>query len=225
MTAQVDAKYYEVAPPASVAERMLVMARDRIYRDLIDRMRPTPACRILDVGVSDVLTDGANVLERSYRFPRKITACGLGGCVEFRHRYPDVDYRQIEANKPLPFADRSFDIATSNAVLEHVGSHENQKFFISELARVANRVFISVPNRYFPIEHHTAVPFMHYTDRGFRIACSTLRKSSWADEQNLILLTRKKLWRLVADMPRSVTVGYTGLRMGPFSSNLYLTIR
>jgi hypothetical protein len=35
-------------------------------------------------------------------------------------------------------------------------------------------------------------------------------------------MTRKRLWRLAAPIEKSTAVGYTGLHLGPFSSNLYL---
>jgi hypothetical protein len=95
---------------------------------------------------------------------------------------------------------------------------------VRELARVARRAFITVPNRFFPIEHHTAIPLLHFSDRGFKVACSAPGKTSWADSEHLILMTRKKLLRLAGDLQRNVSVGYTGLLLGPFSSNLYLAI-
>jgi hypothetical protein len=58
----------------------------------------------------------------------------------------------------------------------------------------------------------------------FRIACRVAGKSKWTREENLILMTRKLLWRLAAPIERSVAVGYTGLILGPFSSNLYLAV-
>ena len=122
----------------------------------------------------------------------------------------------------LPFDDGSFDIATANAVLEHVSSFENQSLFVRELCRVAQRVFISVPNQFFPIEHHTALPLAHYQNATFKLACRITNKAEWADEKNLIFITRKRLWRLAAPIGRSTAVGYTGLLLGPFSSNLYL---
>jgi len=73
-----------------------------------------------------------------------------------------VDYRRIEPNAPLPFNANSFDIATANAVLEHVGSFEKQVLFVGELCRVARRVFVTVPNKFFPVENHTALPLAHY---------------------------------------------------------------
>ena len=41
-----------------------------------------------------------------------------------------------------------------------------------ELCRVAGRVFISVPNRYFPVEHHTAIPLLHFWDKGFELGAN-----------------------------------------------------
>ena len=119
------------------------------------------------------------------------------------------------------------DVATSNAVLEHAGSHGNQVLLVEELCRVARRVFITVPNRFFPVEHHTAIPLAHYLDGTFRIACTIAGKSEWTDEQNLILMTRKRLLGLAAksSTPKSAAVGYTGLSLGPLSSNLYLAFR
>jgi trans-aconitate methyltransferase len=222
MSEVVDGKYYQAVPAKSLAERFLVAARERIFQDFVARMRPTPLDRILDVGVSDVINDGANVLERTYPHQDKITACGIGEGRDFQAAFPAVDYVRIEPNVRLPFADNSFDIAASNAVLEHVGSFEHQALFVRELCRVAQRVFISVPNRYFPIEHHTALPVAHYEDTMFRMACRVTGKSEWAKEENLILMTRKRLWRLAAPIEKSTAVGYTGLPLGPFSSNLYL---
>jgi hypothetical protein len=225
MSDLVDQKYYQQAPGESRAERLLIAARDRIYRDFIDQMQPKPSDRILDVGVSDVISNGANVLERCYPQQQNITACGLGAGQEFQATFPKVNYVRIEPNVRLPFEDLSFPIATANAVLEHVGSAANQAFFVSELSRVAERVFISVPHKFFPIEHHTALPLVHYQKRAFELACAATGKSEWTREENLILMTRKLLWRLAAPIRKSATVGYTGMRLGPFSSNLFLSLK
>jgi hypothetical protein len=220
-----DSQYYQVVGRQSIAERLLIAARKRIFRDFIAHMQPTPTDRILDVGVSDVVNDGANVLERSYAYQHNITACGLGDGVAFKEAYGVADYVRIAANEALPFADGSFEIATSNAVLEHVGSLANQEFFVRELCRVARRVFITVPNRYFPVEHHTALPLLHYNDDLFGIACDLFDKSEWAESKNLILMSRRRLVALARPLGRPAEIGTTGLPLGPFSSNLYLAVR
>jgi hypothetical protein len=219
---QVDERYYQVAKPGSVGERMVVVARDRIYRDFLLLARPTTASSILDVGVSDVVGEAANVLERKYPHLDHVTAVGLGAAHQFRATFPQVAYRQIMPGEPLPFTDRSFDIATSNAVLEHVGSEAAQAAFVAELARVARCAFISVPHRFFPVEHHTSIPLLHWADASFAATCHALGKREWADHANLILMTRARLRRLCPHRP--VRIGVTGIRLGPFSSNLFMLI-
>jgi hypothetical protein len=223
MSEAVDEKYYQVVPEGSLAKRVLIRARDRIYDDFVATMQPKPTDKILDVGVSDVVSDDANVVERKYPYTERITACGLGDAVEFKASYPKIGYVKIPPNQRLPFEDGVFEVATSNAVLEHVGSRENQSLFVSELCRVARRVFISVPHRYFPIEHHTALPFVHYSEGLFALACRATGKNEWSDPANLILMTSKRLFELAAPIGRKASVDYTGLRLGPFSSHLYLT--
>ena len=219
---QVDQRYYQVAKPASLAERMVVLARDRIYRDFMLLARPTAASTILDVGVSDVVGEAANVLERKYPYLEQITAVGLGSARQFQSSFPQVAYRQIVPGEPLPFADSSFDVATSNAVLEHVGSVDAQVAFVAELARVARCVFVSVPHRFFPVEHHTGIPVLHWMDASFAMACRALGKRDWAESSNLILMTRGSLRRLYPH--RTARIGITGIRLGPFSSNLFMLI-
>jgi hypothetical protein len=88
------------------------------------------------------------------------------------------------------------------------------------MLRVAKRIFITVPHRYFPVEHHTGIPLLHYLDASFALACRLVGKSEWSDERNLILMSRTKLvdaWP-TTDKPR---IGLTGVMLGPFSSNLY----
>lgn len=216
MTSTVDDKYY--AAGGGLASRLSSIARDGIYDEFIRLCAPTASSTILDVGVSDVLEPEANVLERRYPCPQNITACGLGDSAAFRSAFTAVSYVQIEPNKPLPFEDRRFDIATCNAVLEHVGSVSNQALLVRELCRVATKVFVTVPHRYFPVEHHTAIPFAHYTDATFRLACALTGKSKWTEQSELILMTKDRLRGLFVG---KVQVGYCGLRLGPFSSNLY----
>lgn len=219
--ARVDERYYEVLAPRSLAERLAVAARERIYADFLRCCAPGPATTILDVGVSDVVNDAANVLERNDPHPERITAAGLGEAADFRAAFPKIAYVRIDANAPLPFADGQFDVAASNAVLEHVGSRANQRFFVSELARVAKTVFISVPNRFFPVEHHTALPLLHFWEPSFALVCRWSGKDAWARQENLILMSKRALEAL-APAGREARAGYTGLRLGPFSSNAFL---
>ncbi|MHB1945373.1 MAG: hypothetical protein ACYCPE_09030 [Metallibacterium sp.] len=217
---QHDHCYYEVVKPGSVAEWLMMRARRQIYEDFKKIMRPEACTTILDVGVSDVVQGGDNIIERLYPYPSQITAVGLGEGGEFRESFPAIKYSQIASGARLPYGDGEFAISTANAVLEHVGSTDGQKYFVLELMRVAKEVFISIPNRYFPVEHHTAMPFAGWNDATFRLACRALGKEYWADPQNLILMSASRLKRIVPQSGKW-EIGFTGIRFGPFSSNIY----
>lgn len=216
-----DEKYYKSAPSGSLSERLVIGAREQIYRDFLRLAQATERDEILDVGVSDVITDSANYLERLHPHKHRIHCAGLGDPAVFYEAYPHLRFTQLTANAALPFQDKSFDIATSNAVLEHVGSRENQIFLLSELRRVAKRVFVSVPHRFFPVEHHSKIPLLHWNDHAFRIACALTGKSLWASPAELILMSKRRL-RDVAPSDLPISIGYTGLKLGPVSSNLFI---
>ena len=218
-----DEKYYQAAAPRSLGERLMIMARDRIYADFVRCCRPDlrghdPRCRRVRRGERRRQHAGAEV---------SVPGAHHGGRPRRGRRLPPavsglVNYVRIEANKPLPFADKAFDIATSNAVLEHVGSTENQVRFVAELLRVARRVFVSVPHRYFPVEHHTAIPLLHFWDASFARRVPTPRQirmgrpaESDPDVEAIGCATLSR-------RTRRSSIGRTGIPLGPFSSNLYL---
>jgi ubiquinone/menaquinone biosynthesis C-methylase UbiE len=65
--------------------------------------------------------------------------------------------------RELPLESGSFDWVFSNAVIEHVGGWRDQERFAKEIQRVAARgYFVTTPNKYFPIEPHTMLPFYQF---------------------------------------------------------------
>jgi hypothetical protein len=98
----------------------------------------------------------------------------------------------------LPFREGEFDLAVSFAVLEHVGAEHDQRHFLSELARVANQFIVYTPYRYFPVEMHTFVPFLHWFPADiYRTAWRKAGLAFWADELNLNLLSVAAARRLL----------------------------
>ena len=68
----------------------------------------------------------------------------------------------------LTYPDRSFDIVFSNSLIEHLGNWENQQTFAREAARMAPKLWIQTPSRWFPIEPHLIAPLVHYLPKSFQ---------------------------------------------------------
>lgn len=180
-----------------LAARASLWNRRRKLALFMERMRPGPETRIVDVGVGDTgfgtepgVASSHNFFEALYPWPQRITAVSDVPLPNFAREFPLVQCVTASGTE-LPFEDDAFDVAFSNAVVEHVGGQEQQRKFVAELCRVAPRVFVSTPNRWFPIETHTLVPFVHWlprpaADRAF----TALRRDSWDRVQ---LLTKREL--------------------------------
>ena len=127
---------------------------------------------MVDVGVTDAPFGGG--LDRQLlRGALPVARAGsprsaYTGLDRFAAAFPAVTAVQADG-RDLPFADGAFDLGFSNAVVEHVaGGRDGQRRFVHELCRVARRVFVTTPNRFFPLEVHTLVPFAHWLPRGPR---------------------------------------------------------
>jgi len=188
-----------------LAARASLWNRRRKFELFMRTVQPGPETRVVDVGVGDTgfgtepgIAVTHNFFEALYPWPERITAVSDVPLPNFAREFPTV--RCVTASgTELPFEDDAFDLAFSNAVVEHVGSREEQRRFVGELCRVAPRVFLSTPNRWFPLETHTLVPFIHWlprtaADRAF----DALGRDSW---QQVDLLTKGELLAL---FPQSV---------------------
>jgi SAM-dependent methyltransferase len=166
-----------------------------MFDRFLHSLSPADKDEILDVGVTDDrLHDHSNYLEAWYPHKSRVTAAGLENASFLEDLYPGVRFVQADALH-LPFADASYDYVHSSAVIEHVGSHLNQTQFLRELWRVARRgIFVTTPNRWFPIEVHTVLPLVHYLPaNAFRAILRKVGRDFFADEANLNLMSQTSL--------------------------------
>src|SRR5579884_4212345 len=148
-----------------VAAQVSLRSRERKLRLFLELLRPGPETTVVDVGVTDApFGDGSsdNFFEAMYPWPERVTGVGQTELDRFAAAFPRV--RAVRADgRNLPFGDAEFDVGFSNAVVEHVaGGRDGQRRFVHELCRVSRRVFVTTPNRWFPLEVHTLLPFVHW---------------------------------------------------------------
>lgn len=168
-------------------------------RRFLELAEPRPETRVLDVGITNDTARASNFLEAGYPYPGQITAVSADPRVDlFARAHPDVEV-VLADGRALPFADRSFDVAFSNAVVEHVGTRADQARFVAELCRVADRVFCSTPNPAFPIEVHSLLPFVHWLPDGpRRAAFRRTGRGYWAEPDHLRLVSARELRAMFA---------------------------
>jgi SAM-dependent methyltransferase len=195
-----------------LADSISLRSRERKLRLFLEELRPTPGTTVLDVGADELgfgEGDGCgtlNFFEERYPWPERITALGLHDGAGFRSRYPDIPYVQGDACA-LPFDDASFDVVFSNAVLEHVGDRARQRAFVAEAIRVGRRVFLTTPNRRFPIEVHTRLPLVHWLPDV--LSHPVYRAAGKEIGTEVELLTRRSLAALFPGRVRIVSLGLT----------------
>lgn len=147
------------------ASRVSMRSREQKLRLFLELLAPGPETTVVDVGVTDAPFAGGstdNFFEALYPWPERITAVGRTELDRFAAAFPRVTVVRADG-RSLPFSDAQFDLGFSNAVVEHVaGGRVGQRAFVHELCRVARRVFVTTPNRWFPLEVHTLLPLVHW---------------------------------------------------------------
>jgi SAM-dependent methyltransferase len=209
-------------PLRGLASKVALGARKKMYAFFTDKLTPDQQSLIVDVGVTpDQSLIDSNFFEALYPHPEMITATSIEDASFMEQVYPGLKFVRTGAGK-LPFEDKSFDIAVSFAVLEHVGDTDNQRSFIRELLRISKKAFITTPDRSFPVEVHTFLPFIHWLPQPtHQSILQMLGLKFWSKTENLNLLNRKTLLEL---FPDNAKVDVYHHKLLGFSSNLMAVV-
>lgn len=187
---------------------------DRLYKELLRKLsrrsrrrkfelfqsvfQPGPEDCILDVGASGQPFTGYT-FEDYYPYLERIVAGGIDPreVRDARRLYPKVKYAMFDGCA-LPFADKSFDIVFSNAVIEHITGEGRQEQFAREIRRVGKSWFVTTPNYWFPLESHYHLPFIQFLPRKAQCAYNRLFGTAIPKGtlEDLALLSARQLQRL-----------------------------
>ena len=217
---------YNIASADSIAIKLAAYQRRRMFDLFLATTGIGRQDTVVDLGVtSDQSYSHSNYLEQWYACKDRITACGVDDAGFLEQLHPGLKFVRADC-RDLPFGDREFDFVHSSAVLEHVGSRSQQTTFLREAWRVARRgIFITTPNRWFPIEFHTVMPFAHWLPAAaFRKLCRMRGLDFFASEENLNLLSAAELKRLAAEAGIE-NIRVESVKLGGWPSNLLLSGR
>lgn len=217
---------YNVAAAESLPVKIAGYQRRRMFERFMKIADVSDSDTVLDIGVTAERTyASSNYFEKWFPHKANVTAAGLDDARFLEAEYPGM--RFVEADgRDLPFDDDSFDFVHSSAVIEHVGSFDQQVQFVSECSRVARKgVFITTPNRWFPVEFHTVVPLAHWLPPTmFRQIMRRTGREFFATEDNLNLMSTRSLMRAAeaAGATSKFRTRVDNVRLGGWPSNLLL---
>jgi hypothetical protein len=178
---------------------LALRVRRTVFRQFWRAMRPTPEMRAADFGVSGHGDHPAHFFFESL-YPWKDRLTAIGQAAEeagwLAEQFPGLTFLEADL-RAIPLPDNHFDVGICNAVVEHAGSYEQQRALVHEVCRVCRKVMFTTPNKRFPIELHTFVPFAHWLpDAQFRAILRRLGHRDLARVEHLNPLDARTLLSL-----------------------------
>ena len=180
---------------------------------------------IIDIGTTPSIDSEQNFFLESVKDNPNITCLSNQDCRILQKKYKNIKNVIIGDARNTMLEKGSFEIVHSSATIEHVGSFENQVSFVREMLRISTEsIFIQTPNRFYPIDFHTILPFIHWLPKKIhRKILKFLKKDFYSEEENLNLLTAKELKKIceILNIKRYKILKYKLLFL---TSNLILVI-
>lgn len=153
--------------------------------------------KVLDLG-SEVGESIANVLAGVDFDPKNIYIADIDAeaIAEGSRRFGFTPVL-INESGSLPFPDQFFDIVHCSSVIEHVTvpkwtvwqnrsgrkfrkvSADAQRSFSQEIIRVSKQYYVQTPNKWFPIESHSWLPFIGWLPRRMQIPLLRFTNKFW----------------------------------------------
>lgn len=211
--------YFSLGHPlAALRSHYALKARRLMFELFMEKLRPSAHTRVLDLGVTpDDSLPESNFFEQLYPYCENLTAASIEDAAAIEQRFPGVKFVRI-ASGILPFPDNHFDLVFCSAVVEHVGDSESQRRLVCEALRVSKGFFFSTPDRIFPIEFHTLLPFLHWLPQPQHQALlRAMGIEFWAKTDNLNLLTPGSMRKL---FPECRELSVHSLRLFGWPSNI-----
>ena len=190
-----------------------------IINDIIKNIEIDEA---LDIGTtSDTLNISSNSVIRNIKNIKNFK------CLSNQEVNSNFFYKKLKKSITDDFYENelsefSSDLVISNATIEHVGGFLKQKKMIKNIIKLTKKIFIiTTPNKFYPIELHTKIPFIHWLPKLiYRRILKFLGLSFYAQEENLNLLDVHQLQEMLNDQKINYEIRFIKLMF--FKSNIII---
>ena len=224
---KIDKRNYRVSIPYinKFFNYFIFINRKKIYDFFIKKINCNIKTRIIDIGTTPLLEKHENILFHSYKWKKKLTGFSNQDCTNLKKKFKKSNFIFGDARK-IKLKQNSFDVSFCSATIEHVGSFKNQKKIISELYRISKEaIFLTTPNRNFPVDFHTKLPFIHWLPKKIHRKILYLMGYKFlSKEKNLNLLNTEEVIKMLKELNiRKYEIHYNKFLF--LNSNILIIIR
>lgn len=185
-----------------IFEKIANNARNEFFNILKRNTKYSKKNSIIDIGTTPSLDDIQNIILSKIKDNKNVVCLSNLNCKILKKKYTNIKKILIGDGRNNKLPNNSFDIVHSNATIEHVGSYKNQLQFIKECIRISKKyIFIQTPNRFYPLDFHTILPFIHWLPKNIhRKILKAIGLDFYSLEKNLNLLSEKNLMNICKDL-------------------------
>ena len=181
-----------------IFQKITLNARNQFFNLFLVNNNYSENKSVIDIGSTPSLEKEQNTFLQKVKDNPNVTCLSNQDCKILQKKYKNIKKVIIGDAKNTMLENNSFDIVHSNATIEHVGSFEEQVLFVKEMFRISKEsIFIQTPNRFYPIDFHTILPFVHWLPKKIhRKILKYLKLDFYAEEKNLNLLDIRELKKI-----------------------------
>jgi hypothetical protein len=206
--------------------KLLSYNRKKIFKIFLKETNYSNKNSLIDVGTTPSTNKEHNIILQQTTNNKNITCLSNLNCTILKKKFPNIKKYIISDGKKTNLKKNSWDIVHSSATIEHVGKLKNQILFVKECLRLGKKyIFITTPNRYYPIDFHTKIPIIHWLPKQIhRKILRILGLGFYSLEKNLNLLDKISLIKICQklNIKKFKIIEFKFLL---FTSNLILVIK
>ena len=206
-----------------LVEKIILKKREEILDIINNNLKKYQIESALDIGTTEDKTNkSSNYIIKNLKNIKKIS------CLSDQEVSDNFFNKSLKKSITDKFTKNEIlnlnsDLVISNATIEHVGSFKNQIEMMSNILKLAKKIFIiNTPYRYHPLDFHTKIPFLHWLPKKIhRKILKFIGLDFFSKEENLNLLSESDLKKIMKNF-NITDYKILKIKLFYFTSNLIL---